>query len=105
MIRREDLVVGAEFIRSDGYDRETRVVKFVGDVFVVYKAGKYEYSLPIIKAIKAWSPKPTPPEVRYLNIYRGFYVAAYKTRQEADSAAGGRVACVRVEYREGQYDD
>lgn len=102
MITREQLKVGAEFI---GYTSEPRVVQFVGDDLVVYKAGNYEYSLPIHKALEYWSPKPTPPEVVYLNIYE-HAIFAYDTRRLADvSASPSRIACIRVEYRVGQLDE
>jgi hypothetical protein len=44
--------------------------------------------------------------VRYFNIYRNF-IGYYKTKEEADkkSAPDSRLACVRVEYEEGQFDD
>lgn len=50
-----------------------------------------------------------PPRkmVHYLNVYRGgLALGIHPNREKADlSAAPGRVACVRVEHTEGQYDD
>lgn len=50
------------------------------------------------------------PETRvaYLNIYPGKSgMCSHTTRKEADLAANGpdRLACVRVEYTEGQFDE
>ena len=46
----------------------------------------------------------TPPKkVTYLNLYEG---RRHHTRAEADKGAGtGRIACVKVEYMEGQFDE
>ena len=48
--------------------------------------------------------------VQYLNMYDGGVVFGHATREFADGNAGGvrggkRIACVRVEFEEGQYDD
>jgi hypothetical protein len=47
-----------------------------------------------------------PPEkiVRYVNIYRG--KPGHATRAEADAeSSSSRIACIRVEFLAGQYDD
>lgn len=47
--------------------------------------------------------------VRYFNVYARGYCGVSRlkeSRAEADAVAGnGRIACVRVEFEEGQYDD
>ena len=47
--------------------------------------------------------------VRYLNVYKtpdGEITWLKESRARADAVAGnGRIACVRVEFEEGQYDD
>ena len=46
--------------------------------------------------------------VRYFNMYpdSGKFVQPRSSRDEADAkAAAGRIACVRVEFEEGQFDD
>lgn len=52
---------------------------------------------------------PLEPEKRvtYLNVYPDINSGVtWATRAEADScASSARVACVRVEFREGQFDD
>ena len=51
-----------------------------------------------------------PPKlVRYLNIYRDsplITTSIYSNRAAADHHAGPeRIACIRIEFEEGQYDD
>ena len=42
----------------------------------------------------------------YVNVYETSISVARRTREEADQhAAPRRVACVRVEYKKGQFDD
>ena len=51
--------------------------------------------------------------VRYFNVYFNVYICGdgeisrlKESRARADAVAGnGRIACVRVEFEEGQYDD
>lgn len=47
------------------------------------------------------------PEVRYTNVYScGGWQGAHKTREDADkNKSGGRIACVRIEFFPGQYDE
>lgn len=43
--------------------------------------------------------------VKWLNIYSDTAIIGYNTRKEADSMAGAqRIACVRVEFEDGQFD-
>ena len=50
---------------------------------------------------------PAPRKhTRYLNVYSNGTAVVHGCRQEADEVAGfDRVACIRVEYTEGQFDD
>lgn len=42
----------------------------------------------------------------WVNVYPGPAFQPRETRQECDQTAGGdRVACVKVEYTEGQFDE
>ena len=44
-------------------------------------------------------------QVRYVNIYPT-HVSPYVCKRDAENGAGtGRLACIRVEYKEGQFDD
>lgn len=49
---------------------------------------------------------PTAPIVRYINVYADNLTGGtYDSRADADDNAGpNRTACVRFEFREGQYD-
>lgn len=52
--------------------------------------------------IEEW--KEPKSGVRYINIYEDGL--AHKTREVADhSASNGRIACIRVEWKEGQFDE
>lgn len=45
-------------------------------------------------------------QVRYINIYQDGTAFAYKSQQGAELCASpNRLACIRVEYEEGQFDD
>ena len=45
-------------------------------------------------------------QVRYVNIYPNGTVFDHKSKRDAENGAGtGRLACIRVEYKEGQFDD
>ena len=45
-------------------------------------------------------------KVQYLNIYRSDWARMHETKEDADRRANGnRLACVRIEYEEGQFDD
>ena len=51
---------------------------------------------------------PPPKQVLYFNMYKDGTRGAYKTRDSADKASAyltGRIACVRVEFSEGQFDE
>ena len=60
-----------------------------------------------------WAQKPVvrnvppAPIVRYFNVYRdGSLSGVHESRADADGYMGpGRVACVRVEFKEGQFDE
>jgi hypothetical protein len=45
--------------------------------------------------------------VRYLNLYEGYMLChTYPSRAEADKyCASDRIACIRIEYTEGQFDE
>ena len=53
------------------------------------------------------SPPPPPVKiVQYFNVYDRGLTYSYRTRGDADFAAGeGRKACLRVEYEKGQFDE
>lgn len=45
-------------------------------------------------------------QVRYVNIYPNGTVFDHKSKRDAENVAGAsRLACIRVEYEEGQFDD
>ena len=45
-------------------------------------------------------------QVRYVNIYPNGTVFDHKSKRDAENGAGtSRLACIRVEYEEGQFDD
>ena len=45
-------------------------------------------------------------QVRYINIYPDGTAFAHKSKRSAEDGAGtSRLACIRVEYEEGQLDD
>lgn len=47
-----------------------------------------------------------PKQVRYVNVYEGANAAAHITRRLADECASPfRIACIRIEFTGGQYDD
>lgn len=50
---------------------------------------------------------PLAPVVRYFNLYSdGLMCTDHETRKEADYNAGpDRIACIRVEFKEGQFDE
>ena len=49
---------------------------------------------------------PAEPKVMWVNVDADGHVRALTTRQEANLLAyGDRIACIRVEYHEGQYDE
>lgn len=50
---------------------------------------------------------PPAPVVRYFNVYSDYRVGVgHNTRKKADyNAMPDRIACVRVEFKEGQFDE
>ncbi len=49
---------------------------------------------------------PEPKRVAWVNLYPDQYGGAYKTKAEADEfCAHNRIACVRVEWSPGQFDE
>lgn len=70
------------------------------NMYTVNSTGKFgagEYDLVNI---------PEPPIVTYINVYSNGRGSVKSSRETADIVAGlDRVACVRLEYREGQFDD
>lgn len=51
-------------------------------------------------------PLPTKKQVRWENCYPEGEFYTYSSREEADRhAASDRIACIRVEYAEGQFDE
>ena len=58
-----------------------------------------------------WRYRVAPTTVvRYVNVYPNCQYASggftWRTREEADAGDGDtRIACVRIEFREGQYDE
>lgn len=57
--------------------------------------------------VTAWGVEqfPVPTQVAYINIYRDLDPDRCGTREEADERAfSTRIACVRVEFIEGQFD-
>lgn len=48
---------------------------------------------------------PEPVVVLYVNVYESSIGNTHKTRYEADRVADTRIACVRVEYTSGQFDE
>lgn len=52
-----------------------------------------------------------PKQVRYVNVYSTIYdahcsAAMYESRGDANHGAGAnRIACIRIEFEEGQFDD
>lgn len=63
---------------------------------------------PILRALSAKQPKPEPRRfVQWINGYPdGGIYGGYDTKADADkNCALGRVACVRVEFTEGQFDE
>ena len=46
-------------------------------------------------------------QVMYVNVYEGSDCFSYKSREESDRQAWEkkRIACVRIEYTPGQFDD
>jgi len=48
----------------------------------------------------------TPERVMWLNTYPNDYVYMYRSREEADAnSAADRIARLKVEFREGQFDE
>lgn len=81
-------------VRNGGDGRET--------VLLLHSDGSYAKGKPpIIRNV------PPAPIVRYFNVCENNYFSVgYNSRDEADEDAGsGRIACVRVEFREGQFDE
>jgi len=64
-------------------------------------SGNIEFSAPF------WLYRVAPKKiVRYVNCHPDSNNYGYETREAADRYAGhGRIACVRIEYHEGQYDE
>lgn len=49
---------------------------------------------------------PEPKRVAWVNLYPDQHGSAYKTKAEADEfCAHNRIACVRVEWSPGQFDE
>lgn len=49
-----------------------------------------------------------PKEVRYLNIYEGGFLVMHKSSKDAKEGRNGSmeaIACIRIEYTPGQFDD
>ena len=52
-----------------------------------------------------WSEIKPKVHVRYYNMYQE-YSSSHPSREKADSYAyNSRIACIRVEFEEGQFDD
>lgn len=48
----------------------------------------------------------TPKRVMWLNVYPDDDAYMPRTRKDADdSSRGGRIACLKIEFEEGQFDD
>lgn len=81
-------------VRNGGNDHET--------VLLLHSDGSYTKGKPpTIRNV------PPDPIVRYLNVYRDGSIncVGHKSRADADDYKGqGRIACVRVEFKEGQFD-
>ena len=77
------------------------------DVATLYDENGKQYDLNGKASPSGYTLENAPEKiVQYLNMYDGGAVFGHATREFADENAGGaRIACVRVEFEEGQYDD
>lgn len=81
-------------VATKGLDYET--------VLLLNSEGSYDKGKPpIVRNV------PPAPMGRYFNVYRdGSISAGHENRADADDYQGpDRIACVRVEFKEGQFDD
>ena len=71
-------------------------------VWLLTSEGSYDTDRPLMVR-----NVPPAPVVRYFNVYEHDFVSAgHDSRAEADEGAGpGRIACIRVELKEGQFDE
>lgn len=72
------------------------------NVYWLYSDGKRDpHRQPFVRNV------PPAPVARYFNFYSdGLIGNDHENRKEADDNAGpDRIACVRVEFTEGQFDD
>ena len=62
---------------------------------------------PTFEDMRLYNYRVKPKKVvAYLNLYTGGEAVLYSDRSTADqSSAIGRIACIRVEFEEGQFDD
>ena len=81
-------------VASKGADHEA--------VWLLTSEGAYDTDRPLMVR-----NVPPDPIVRYINMYpNGCRGRAHESRAKADNSAGSsRIACVRVEFKEGQFDE
>lgn len=102
MIRRADIKPGAEFISAMG---NSRTILGVGEHKALCRdIDGREFSVDIALMVSEWNYPPKPKIVGYINVYP--HSVMHDTRSSADKYAGAnRIACVRVEFEEGQFDE
>jgi hypothetical protein len=107
----EKAYVGYEIEKGARYPFVGHIVNSKNEYYAraVWDAQGFEGNSPLYKIIEEW--KEPKSGVRYMNVYnRGNYetIGLGNSRQDADNNAEdktNRIACVRVEWKEGQFDD
>lgn len=95
-----DFKVGDRWVDAAGDEHEIITIKY-GFVVTWFEGRPYACTPEQNFLVK----KVVPKLVRYANLYRtDGYI--YETRREADEAASkDRLACIRIEFEAGQYDE
>lgn len=101
---RFDLI--SEITSEEGSDYPSSIEIVEGpDKGIVREVLEYT-DLPRGKAFRILPTKP-PKRVVWLNVYYDGSASAFPSREEADASTfkDARIACIRVEFEEGQFDE
>ena len=99
-----------------GNDNQLAEIIYTSDEFLVALIGGRRVPIKFDLDGKSMEPKYeylsliNIPEkhVRYINIYDDHESALYESRKNADNGKAkfqDRIACIRIEYEDGQFDD
>lgn len=109
MLTRDELRVGESYVSAFGDDKNNkRTILAIGDSKIFYKCPQTdcEYLINIDNALRHWCKIPVRHK-GWMNLYpnnsSSLGVLLYSSKKEADDRAiGNRIACIEIEFEEGQ---